>query len=274
MTLGYLTVRRNLDYKSAATIWVDCVRKSPQNARAHDNLGAALADLGQVEEAIAHYRKALEIKPNSANAHYNFAVTLANRGQIVEAIAHYRKALEIAPGYADAHVNLGVALTMQGQIDEAIVHYRKALEIKPDSASAHYNFGVTLDNCGLVIEAITHYRKALEIRPDYADACNNLAWILSSSSDASLRNGVNAVELAERAVKLSNNQRPEFLDTLAAAYAETGQFSQAVQTAHRAQDLATQQNKQALTQSIQAKIRLYETKTPFREAKSDRDGQG
>jgi len=274
MTLGYLTVRRNLDYKSATTIWEDCVQKFPQNARAHDNLGVALADLGELDAAIDHYRKALEIRPNLANAHFNFGVALANRGQTIEAIDHYRQALKIKPDYAEAHVNLGVALTDRGQINEAISHYRQALEIKPDSASAHYNFAATLDNSGLVVEAISHYRQALEIKPDYTDVLNNLAWILASSSDATLRNGVNAVEFAERAVKLSNSQSPEFLDTLAAAYAEAGRFPQAQQTARRALDLATQQDKPALAKSIQAKIQLYDTQTPFRETKGESAGQG
>ena len=134
----------------------------------------ALADRGQVDEAIAHYRKALEIKPDYAEAHNNLGVALAGRGQVDEAIAHYRKALEIKPDYAEAHNNLGIALAGRGQVDEAIAHYRKALEIKPDYAEAHNNLGNALAGRGQVDEAIAHYRKALEIKPDYAEAHYNL----------------------------------------------------------------------------------------------------
>ena len=86
-----------------------------------------MAGRGQVDEAIAHYRKALEIKPDYAEAHNNLGNALAGRGQVDEAIAHYRKALEIKPDYAEAHNNLGNALAGRGQVDEALEHYQKAL---------------------------------------------------------------------------------------------------------------------------------------------------
>ena len=88
-----------------------------------------MAGRGRIDEAIAHYQKALEIKPDYADAHYNLGIVLAGRGQIDEAIAHYQKALEIKPDYAAAHYNLGNALAGRGQIDEAIEHWRKALAL-------------------------------------------------------------------------------------------------------------------------------------------------
>ena len=100
--------------------------------------------------------------------------------------------------------------------------------------------------------------------PKDAALLNDTAWILATSPEASLRNGVEAVELAQRAVELSGGQEPAILDTLAAAYAEAGRFAEAVQTAQKAAKLATQQNKQALAESIKARIRLYEAETPFR----------
>ena len=144
LTLGILTFHRNADYRSDLSIWQDTVDKVPGNAGAHNDLGNALAGRGQVDEAIAHYRKALEIKPDYAEAHNNLGMALAGRGQVDEAIACYRKALEIKPDLAEAHDNLGMALAGRGQVDEAITHYRKALEINPDLAEAHNNLGVIL----------------------------------------------------------------------------------------------------------------------------------
>ena len=115
---------------SGKTRWPRC----QTTLDAHNNLGNVLAGRGQVDEAIAHYQKALEIKPDYAEAHNNLGNALAGRGQVDEAIAHYQKALEIKPDYADAHNNLGNALAGRGQVDEAIAHYQKALEIKPDDA--------------------------------------------------------------------------------------------------------------------------------------------
>ena len=94
---------------------------------------------------------------------------------------------------------------------------------------------------------------------------NNLAWVLATCREASVRNGAEAIELARRAVELSGGRVPAILGTLAAAYAEAGRFPEAVQTARKALELATQQNKQALAKSIKAKILLYEAGTPFRE---------
>ena len=96
-----------------------------------------------------------------AKAHFGLGVVLAQMGQVPQAIAHYRQAVEIKPDYADAHVNLGIVLGGRGEVDEAIRQFLKALEIRPDFAEAHYNLGVTLASRGQVNEALDHYRKAL-----------------------------------------------------------------------------------------------------------------
>jgi len=93
------------------------------------------------------------------------------------------------------------------------------------------------------------------------------AWLLATSPDAAVRNGADAVAYAQRAVELSKGNEPAILGTLAAAYAEAGQFSEAVQTARRAAALALQQNKRPMAESINATIRLYEANTPFRESR-------
>jgi len=143
--------------------------------------------------------------------------------------------------------------------------YQTTIDRNPECWLAHNNLGNVLEGRGQIDEAIAHYKKALEIKPNYAEAHNNLAWVLATCPKPSLRNGAAAVALAEGAAKLSGRQEPEILDTLAAAYAEAGRFSEAVQTAQKALDLARQQNKQTLAESIQAKIRLYEAGTPFHE---------
>jgi tetratricopeptide (TPR) repeat protein len=270
----------------------------PDDAEIHYNLGVALAHRGQIEAAIAQYRRAVELKPGYAEAHNNLGVALAGRGQAAAAIAEYRKALEMKPDYAEAHNNLGVALAGLGRFEEALAEYRKAIEIKPDYAMAHYRLGLTLAGRGEVAAAIAQYRKALEIKPDYAAAhgnlglalagvgrvveaiaeyrtvlkinpreaaaYNNLAWLCATYPDRKFRDGAQAVTLARRAVELSPGN-PDYLDTLAAAYAEAQRFPEAVQTGRKALDLARQQHQPALAESIRAKLRLYEAGTPFRQ---------
>jgi tetratricopeptide (TPR) repeat protein len=243
------------------------LESKPDYAIAHNNLGNTLVRHGQVDEAIVHYRNALEINPDYVEAHKNLGSALAGCGQVDEAIAHYRKALEISPDYATAHNMLGNALVRRGQVDEAIAHYRKALDIKPDYVDARYGLGNALLRRGQVEEAIAHYRKALEIKPDLAEVLNNMAWIRATHPDPKFRDGPEAVTLARRVIALSSANAAA-LDTLAAAYAEAGRFADAVQTARKALDLATQQNEQALAESIQAKIQLYQARMPFHEPPS------
>ena len=97
---------------------------------------------------------------------------------------------------------------------------------------------------------------------------NDTAWILATNPNASVRNGPEAAELAQRAIELSDGENPQILDTLAAAYAEAGWFSEAVQTAQKAIDVATPQNKLILAASIKARRQLYQAKMPFREPPS------
>ena len=251
-------------YKKAVDI-------QPDYPETHCNLGVALASRGQIDEAIAHYKKAIEIQPDvveAVEAHYNLGALLAGRGQTDAAIAHYKKAVEIQPDFVKAHNNLGVALAGRGQIDEAIAHYKKAIEIQPDDVKAHNNLGALLADRGQTDEATAHYRKVLEITPDNPSIYNNLAWILATCPNASLRNGAEAVALGQRAIKLSGGREPTCFDTLAAAYAEAGRFSEAAETAQKAIDLATQQNKPTLARLIEGRRQLYEAKTPFRELPS------
>ncbi len=167
------------------------------------------------------------------------------------------------PDFAEAHNNLGNALLQKGSVDEAIAHYQKALQIKPDKANTHYNLGSALLKEGSVDEAIAHFQRALEINPDFAEARNDLAWVLATCSQASLRNGNKAVELAERANQLTGHGNPVFLDTLSAAYAEAGRFPEAVATAQRALQLAETQSNTALADAIRSQIKLYQTGIAF-----------
>ncbi len=165
--------------ESAIAHYQKALEIKPDYVMPHYNLGSALADHGQIESAIAHYQKALEIEPDFADAHYKFAATLADHGQVDLAIAHYQKALKIRPDFAEGYNDLGNALAHRGQVDLAIAHYQKALEIKPDYADAHNNFGKALADHGQIESAIAHYRKALEIKPDCELAYNNLGVALA-----------------------------------------------------------------------------------------------
>ena len=236
---------------------------NPDDAKAHNDLGTVLQQKGRVDEAITQYEEALKIKPDFAEAHNNLGSALRQKGRVDEAITHYQIALQINPGYAEAHNNLGATLRQKGRVDEAISHYREALNIKPDFAGAHYNLGNALLQKGNLSEAIAHFQQAVQIGPADPAAQNNLAWLLAACPQASLRNGAKAVELAQQANEMVGGTNPIFLHTLAAAFAEAGRFSEAVETAQRALRLAGQQSNTGLARQLQLEIKLYEAGTSY-----------
>jgi len=234
-------------------------------AEAQYNLGHALSQVGKFEEAIGHYEQALRIKPDYAEAHNNLGNVFLQERKFSDAIGHYEQAIQIKPDYVEARVNLGSALAQMGKAPEAITEYEQALQIKPDSAEAHGNLGVLLERVGKRQDAIGHYEEALRIKPDYVPAQNFLAWILATIDDDRLRNPAKAVQLAERACDLTKRREPNFLDTLAAAYAAQGRFSDAIRTAQEALKLAAATGPNRLTNEIQNRLELYKAGRPYYE---------
>jgi superkiller protein 3 len=228
-------------------------------------LGILLTKQGRIAEAIEQYRKAIELNPNRAEFYNNLGNLLAKQNQTDEAIEQFQKALEVEPDYAKAHYNLANILTAQGRWDEAIEHYQRALKQMPDSTHAHYQLGLALQSRGKFTAAIAQFQKVLELDPRHVTAQNNLAWLLATCPDNSVRNGQKAVAVAQQAVQLSGGNSPEILDTLAAAYAEAGRFPEAVETAQRASDLSAAQNKKPLAEVIQNQLKLYEANSPYHE---------
>jgi protein O-GlcNAc transferase len=152
------------------------------------NLGAALKELGNLDEAVAAYRQAIRLKPDLADAHSNLGVALYEQGKLDEAVVGYLQAIRIKPGYAEAHSNLGIALKDQGKLDEAVAAHRGAIAIKPDYAEAHSNLGDALKELGKLEEAVAACRRSIDIKPNYAEA------------HCGLGNGLNELGKLEEAV--------------------------------------------------------------------------
>ena len=233
------------------------------DAEAHNNLGATLFQAGRVDDAIAHYQKSLAVRPDYTNASCNLAAALLSKGDIDGAISYYLACVAAFPKHAEGQYNLASALLRKGRFDEAIVHYEKALELLPTNADAHVNLGSALLAKGRVGDAITQYKEALRLAPENVAAQSNLAWLLATSPDPSLRNGPEAVLLAEQASHSPSGQRPLILRILAAAYAEAGRFPEAIDTAHQALRVADDQGNSTLTDLLRKEIALYELGRPF-----------
>jgi tetratricopeptide (TPR) repeat protein len=272
--LSYRAFMQTSYWKNSENLWTHALSVTSNNDVAHNNLGFLFLRRGELDQAVSHFRTALNIRSSNAEAHYNLGAALihnnlgnalARKGLTAEAIGHYQDAVRLRTDYADAHYNFGSVLFQEGQIDEAIAHWQKALAIQPYDGDVHTNLGNAFLQKGLVKEAINHYQQALEIAPQDVLAQNNLAWILATSSDSSIRDGAKAVALAEKAVQLSSGKNPNFFRTLAASYAESGRFSDAIAAAQRSMEMATTQDNRGLVKALEREIALYQARAPLRE---------
>jgi protein O-mannosyl-transferase len=182
-----------------------------------------------------------------------------------DSITLFTHTIELYPKADEARGNLALALSNAGRLEEAVAHFNIVLQTQPDDAELNFDIAVALNGLGKTKEAIQHYRHGLLATPNSPDALNNLAWILATNPDAQIRNGREAVELAEKACRLTDYKRPMFLGTLAAAYAEAGRFSEAVSTAEKAIALAEGTNQPELVTKNRQLLDLYRAGKPFRD---------
>jgi len=231
---GTLTWRQCGMYSDLETLWRVTLARNPTAWMAHNNLGTVLAAKGQAKEAIENFQKAIQLNPNLSNAHYNLGIALEKKGQFDGAISQFQEAIRLRPDYVDAHNDLGIAFEKKGQI----------------------------------AEAINQYQEAVRLDPDFAMALNNLAWMLATSPDGQFRNGAEAVGLAEHACELTHYGKPLFVGTLAAAYAEAGRFPEAMSTAEKAEQLATDAGLTVVAAKNRQLLELYHAGKPYHESPS------
>lgn len=212
---------------------------------------------------VTLFGRAVRVTEKNHFALFNFGDALRLKGKHDEAIDRYREALECNSYHAKTHNNLGGLLEAKGQLEEAIVHYRRSVQIDARYPGTHFNLGKALAATGDFEEAIIHYEQAIDLSPDFAAALNALAWIHATNRNPQLRNAPQAIEYAKRTVQLTGDQNPTALDTLAAAYAAAGRFSDAVATAEEALKLAQSTGATQLRQSIEKRLSLYREGRPY-----------
>jgi tetratricopeptide (TPR) repeat protein len=272
ITLAWRAFEQTSYWKNSETLWNHALAVTTDNAMAHNNLGYLFLQRGELDSAISHFETALMIRSRNAAAHYNLgealvennlANALARKGLLDEAISHYEKAVKLRPDYGDPYFNLGSVLFQNGRTDEAIAQWQKALATQPNDAGFHTVLGNAFLKKGLQKDAIAEYEHAAQISQQDPMARNNLAWLLATSSDASIRDGPKAMELAKQAVQLSGGKDPNYLRTFAAACAETGRFAEAEEIAQQALQAAQNQGNSTLANAIRDEIALYELALPY-----------
>jgi protein O-mannosyl-transferase len=202
------------------------------------------------------WRHTLAVTPDNDVAHAGLGGILFVRGKVDESIEHYERALRLRDGNVAAHFGLGLALAAKEKTDPAIFHFQKALSIQPDYIAASNDLGVLFASKGEIKEAIAAWRQSLSFDPDNADAANNIAWVRATAADANLRDGREALDLAQRALR-SGGENAAVLRTLAAAQAENGQFAEAIAACQRGEELAQRSGDRAMAESLRDCIESF-----------------
>ena len=200
----------------------------PDFASAHDWVGSALDDAGKHDEAISEYREAIRLKPDLDDVYYNLGRCLLRVGRPEEAVAELQKAIGVQPKNVWARVGLGRVLADTGKLDEAIASFLEAIRIDPSFAFAHEELERVLSQRVNPQVAIATYYKVIELAPQRAQVHNGLAWALTMCPDIELRDPLEAVKFAKRAVELAGNEAYCW-NTLGVAQYRAGDWNAAIE---------------------------------------------
>ena len=253
------------DLPAALAHFQQAVALRPDFVDALNNLGTTLSEQGRAAEALGPLTNAIRLHPAYAEAHYNLANAYLALKRPRDAAAEYQAALQLHPNHGPAHYRLGNLYFLDHQLDAAAQHYRAALAGNTNHAEAHYQLATVLAEQKVARPAVGHYREALRLKPDWLEPLNNLAWMLATHPASELRDGAEAVRLANRALELTHHRDSAAFDTLAAAYAEAGRFSEAIAAAQHALTLAPPSTDPRLTNDMRNRLELYQQGRPYRE---------
>jgi tetratricopeptide (TPR) repeat protein len=260
-------------YAEAAAHYQAALALNPESATAENNLARVLHSQGKLDEAMKHYEAALKLDPQLAQAQNNLGVLLLQQVRLAEGVPHLREAVRLMPGDAESQYNLAVALNQQENWKEAAASFARLAPGRPNDAKLHYEFGLALAHLGQTREAMSHYARALRLQPDFPEALDRLAWIAATDSRPELRNGTEAVNMAQRACELTEHKQAQYLATLAAAYAEAGQSAEAVSAAETAGNLAASAGQKEMAAKCGNLLEALKSSKPWRETlKAPADG--
>jgi protein O-mannosyl-transferase len=250
-------------WKDSMSLYTHALKVSNLNYKAHFNMAVTLRDMDKYDEAAEEFRKCIQLKPDAPLALNGLGIIFGRQGRFAQAGEYFMRALNIDPNLEEALINFGYVLTNQGKLDDAAVKFEESLRINPESALAHYHLGQILAQMGKNNEAVAHLEKTVYLKSDWVEPMNELAWILASSDKAETRNPERAVKLAQRVCELTDYKRPEFLDTLAVAYAASGDFSKAIETTEKALQLCRSSDQEMLKKELESRRALYEAGKPY-----------
>jgi tetratricopeptide (TPR) repeat protein len=253
----------NLDL--AITNYTEAIRLKPDMVAAYNNRGIVYRQKADYDRAIADFNEAIRLDPRNASAYFNRGNAYGDKGDYDKALADETVAIRLKPDFVEAYNARGASYNDKGGYDIALVDCNEAIRLNPNYAEAYYNRGLAYDYKGDYDKALTNYNDAIRLKPDYEWAYNNLARLLAVCPDTSVRNGEKALVYAKKACELSKWKDSLALSSLAAAYAEAGDFDNAVKWENKYLQLNSSKDD---SEKARQRLSLYEQKKPYHEEKS------
>ncbi|MFN0152204.1 MAG: tetratricopeptide repeat protein [bacterium] len=245
------------DFDGAITRYRAAAAIDTASAPLRYNLALAFLQMGDFSGAEGALREALVREPAYAEAYYTLGIVHARRAENDAAIAAFAEAARLRPNYGEALVNRGALLASAGRAREAESLYVEAVRVQPANVQAYQNLGLLRLGARRYGDAIDVFRAGVRVAPEHTGMLNALAWLRATCPNRALRDGAEAVALAERVVAASARRDPNALDTLGAAYAEAGRFDDARRVAEEGAALARSSGDAALADEIDGHARGY-----------------
>jgi tetratricopeptide (TPR) repeat protein len=252
---------RKQEFESAIADYSEAIRLNPEYAPAYRGRGDAREQQKEFDKAIADYSEAIRLAPNDEEAYFNRANAWWAKNDYDKAIADYSEAIRLAPRYEMAY-NRGNAWSAKKEYDKAIADFDHALRLDPKHVDCYLARGAAWFGKKDYDKALADFNEALRLDPRSTDALGSRARLRSTCPDARYRDGQKAFADASQACQLDNYQTAHILDTLAATYAECGDFARAIEWQDKANRLLTDAGDK---KKAEERIKLYQDKKPYRE---------
>jgi len=259
-------------WHDSLALWEHTIAVTRANPVAHNNLGVALWMGQRSKEALSHFAEAYRLQPNYGNAKHNLEVAhmelgtqMRQQGQWQEAERHFLEAMLLDPGNAFTFDQRGFVLGILKQWGESSECFKQAVNLEPHNAQYRGDLALSFREQGHFEAADLQYREVLRLDPQWPKTTRRMAWTMATHPDSERRDGEKAIQLARQLNQSAPQARPENLDVLAAAYAEAGRFSEAIETAQAAMKLAVSMNRPCHAKALAMRCTKYERRQPWRE---------
>jgi tetratricopeptide (TPR) repeat protein len=252
-------------WRNSETLFAHTLAVTQNNVNALIDYGVAFEQQGRLTNALAQYREAERLAPDSVQAHFNIGNALDKLDRPAEALPEQLEAVRLNPNAAFVHESAGGVLAELGRFDEALGQFAEAARLDPTYSWAHFQMGKVLLNQGRDAAAIGQFRKALRLNPENYQILTYIAHVLAADENSGVRDGKTALVLATKANVLTAGTQPLTLDALGMAFAETGDFTNAIKATQKAFDIANAAQMKKL-EPLEQRLQLYKNHQPWRES--------